>query len=95
MNCQINVEAEDWAHIARCEAVVIQEYESKEGVRFAHVVAWGDLDEMEDQNLEPNMCIIPLGVTFIIQKVLLVKELISADTKVPESKLNKDIREGS
>lgn len=75
MNCQLNVEAEDWLQIQRCEAVIIREYETKEGVRFAHAVAWGDLDEMEDQNSEPNMCIIPVGVSFILQKVMLIKEI--------------------
>lgn len=95
MNCQLNITPENWAHIEQCEAVIIREYKSKEGVHFAHAVAWGDLDEMEDQNAEPNVCIMPLGVSFIVQRVLLVKESISEDTGIPEPELNQDIREGS
>ena len=78
MNCQINVTTEDWLRIQQCEAVIIREYEHN-GVRFAHAVAWGNLDEMEDQNSEPNLCIVPVGVSFICQKVMLVKDLLTEE----------------
>jgi len=90
MNCQLNITPEDWARIEQCEAVIIREYESS-GTRFAHAVAWGDLDEMEDQDSEPNVCIMPVGVSFITQRVLLVKEPISEDAEISESKLNQNI----
>ena len=74
--CTLEVSREEWDNISHCEAVVIREYESVAGKRFARPVAYGDADEMEIAAETPGIFIVPVGFTIIGQAMVLVSDLL-------------------
>jgi len=73
--CQLNVEPHEYEAFSKCEAVVVREYEGPSG-RFAHVVDWGDWDDMEIAADRPELLVLPNGVSVIAQQPVLVAMLI-------------------
>jgi hypothetical protein len=78
--CTLEITKDEWADIRKCESVIVREYEVEEtGNRTARAMAWGDHDEMEDQNSSPGLLIVPKGVRVIAQKVIRVSDLLQPE----------------
>jgi len=74
--CPLEVTSEEFAKISRCEAVVLREYERPDGSRFAKVVGWGDIDEMNLQADSVFVIMVPTIIKYIAQQVIPVSELL-------------------
>ncbi len=84
-SCPLDVTPKEAAIIAKSEAVVIREYERSDLSRIAKLIAWGDLEEMEDLANRSEIVILPVGITIIAQKCVPVAELLG-----PEKEEGKD-----
>ena len=62
--------------IWRRESVVVCEYESVAGERVAHVEAWGDASDMEDQASAYRMVIVRAGWNLVFQRAIKVVDLL-------------------
>lgn len=78
--CPLEMTQQQLDDIRQCEAVVVREYETDGGRRFAHPVAWGDADEMRDAAETRGLFIIPVGVKIIGQQCLMVAELLGSES---------------
>jgi len=74
--CRLEISESDWCDIRHCEAVIVREYESKDGQRLARAVAWGDYDEMKEQAETPMMFVVPVGFHIIGQQAIRVDVLL-------------------
>lgn len=74
--CPLRLTSDEYNAIRKCEAVVIREYETDSGERFANPVAWGDADEMQDQAAIPGLFVVPVGLRIVAQKCLPVADLL-------------------
>ena len=81
--CPLDVTQKEFDAFSQAEAVVVREYETDNGRRFARVVAWGDLDEMKDQADALGLYVVPVGVRIICQRAILLKDLIHELPKRP------------
>ena len=74
--CPLEITDTDLGSIQKCEAVVIREYERRDGSRVAKAVAWGDAGEMKDQAATAGIFLLPVGYRIVRQKMVLVSELL-------------------
>lgn len=75
-NCPLHVSNWELERIRECESVVVREYETESGERFAQPVAWGDEDEMESQAAIPGLFLVPAGIKIVGQQAVPVAELL-------------------
>lgn len=81
----IQVTGAEWDEILNHEAVVIREWECKDGTRFAEILHWGEWEECRDiastnKMLTNKLLIVPLGLKVIgdfARKVVDLREGVS------------------
>lgn len=81
--CPLEVTQAELDDIQQCEALVVREYERSDGSRYSRPVAWGDADEMKDAADTPGIFIVPVGLSIVCQKMLLVSELLGPTEATP------------
>lgn len=81
--------------ISQCEAVVVREYETDDGRRYAQAVAWGDADEMRDAADTPGIFVVPVGVKIVSQRSIPVSELLPDNKPVTRSRLSQRLADSS
>jgi len=79
--CPLEVTQQEVDDIKQCEAVVIREYEREDGSRIGRPVAWGDVDEMQDQADRFCICVVPFGFSIVCQQMVLVSDLLQDEVK--------------
>jgi len=79
--CQLEITSSDYRAIKNSEAVVVREYEGRNGYRFAEVVNYGSLEEMEDLADRHVIMVLPVGVSIIACRAVLVCDLIEPEVR--------------
>lgn len=77
--CSLELTPSQLHSISQCEAVIVREYETEDGRRFAQAVAWGDADEMRSQAETPGLYVVPEGVKIVAQRAVPVSEILPAN----------------
>lgn len=73
--CPVEISQSEYDEIRKHDYVVLREWESAEGVRFARLQFWGDKEECEDVANTPALVIVPNGVKLICDQAVAVKDL--------------------
>jgi hypothetical protein len=76
IDCPLSITQQQYDEIAKCEAVVVREWERDDGTRFGEIIDWGDNSEMRDIADTPQILIVPLGIKSVGKVVVPVSQLI-------------------
>lgn len=77
--CPLQITQQEFNLIRQCESVIVREYERADGSRFAVALAWGDAAEMQEQASTPSLQILPVGLSIVCQRTVLVSELLGQE----------------
>lgn len=77
MTCSVEIDQSEYEEIRKHDYVVLREWESVAGHRFAKLAYWGSKEECEDITRENDILIVPNDVKYIGDQVVKVKDLLS------------------
>ena len=77
--CNLEITQQEFDAIAKCESVVVREYERADGTHYAEAVAWVDSEEMQDAASTRGLFVVPVGVSIVCQTAIPVSELLGPD----------------